>query len=183
MFVGNWFFSFKIMFTLLKKLLTQHSHDCVYQQNFESVGYQVWMNGKVPILIIMCQHIKRDQLSQKIKIDFLLFPKWLFFHLNFGAKIFEIGHCVLEIWQFHWGCHNRLVKSWFWEKCSLNSRICTQSIGIWKFRGPFVHENPVFAPNPSSNLKIEYWRFQNMWNLPIDFGIIFWDKNFDFASP
>ncbi len=24
-------------------------------------------------------------------------------------------------------------------------------------------------------LKIKYWRFQNMWNLKIDFGTIFWD--------
>ena len=39
---------------------------------------------------------KRDQLSHKIKTDFLLFPKWLFFHLNF-----DIRHCVLEIWQFY----------------------------------------------------------------------------------
>ena len=73
---------------------------------------------RLNILKYVSQHIERDQLSLKIKIDFLLFPKWLFFHLNFGAKIFEIGHCVLEIWQFYWGCHNRLVKSWFWEKDS-----------------------------------------------------------------
>ena len=52
------------------------------------------------------------------KIYFLLFPKWLFFQFKFGAKIFEIGNCILEIWQFHWGCQNRLVKSWFWEKGS-----------------------------------------------------------------
>ena len=24
---------------------------------------------------------------------FLIFPKWLFCDLNFGAKFFEIGHC------------------------------------------------------------------------------------------
>ena len=44
------------------------------------------------------QHIKRDQLSHKIKIDFLLFPKWLFFQLNFGAKI-----CVkldIAFWRY-----------------------------------------------------------------------------------
>ncbi len=44
--------------------------------------------------------MERDQLSQKNKIDFLLFPKWLFFHLNFGAKIFEIGLCVLGYGSF-----------------------------------------------------------------------------------
>ena len=54
----------------------------------------------IPIIIVS-QHIERDQLSQKIKIDFLLFSKWLFFHLNFDTKSFEIGHCVLEIWQFY----------------------------------------------------------------------------------
>ena len=63
--------------------------------------------------IYVSQHIKRDQLSQEMKIDFLLFPKCLFFHLNFGATMFAIGHCVLEIWQFYRGCHNRLVKSCF----------------------------------------------------------------------
>ncbi len=67
---------------------------------------------------IVSQHIERDQLSPNIKIDFLLFPKWLFFHLNFGAKNFEIRHCSLEIWQIYWGCHDILVNSWFWEKGS-----------------------------------------------------------------
>ena len=46
---------------------------------------------------------------------------------------------------------------------------------FWKFRGLFLHEHTVFAPNPSSNWKIKYWRLQNMWNLKIDFGTIFWD--------
>ena len=36
----------------------------------------------------------------EIKIDFLLFPKQLFFQRNFCCKNVEIGHCVLEIWQF-----------------------------------------------------------------------------------
>ena len=47
---------------------------------------------------------------------------------------------------------------------------------FWKFRGPFLHERTVFAPNPSNNLKIKYWRFQKMWNLKIDFGTTFWDS-------
>ncbi len=34
------------------------------------------------------QHIEMDQLSQKFKIDFLLFLKRLFFQLNFGTKYF-----------------------------------------------------------------------------------------------
>ena len=43
------------------------------------------------------QHIKRDQLSQKIKIIFLPFPKWLFFHLNFGAKNFINGNFIEDV--------------------------------------------------------------------------------------
>ncbi len=46
----------------------------------------------------MTQHIERDQLGQKFKIDFLLFPNWLFFQLNLGSNIFETGRYVLEIW-------------------------------------------------------------------------------------
>ena len=34
-------------------------------------------------------------MSQKFKIDLVLFPKWLFFQLNFGAKNFFVkGRCV-----------------------------------------------------------------------------------------
>ena len=62
--------------------------------------------------------------------------KWLFFQLNFGAKIFEIRRCVLQIWRFHWWCHNRLVKSWFREKYSYNLGICTK---CWHFGNPQVH--------------------------------------------
>ena len=40
----------------------------------------------MPYSKIMSQHIEKDQLSQKIKTDFLLFPNWLFFHLIFGAE-------------------------------------------------------------------------------------------------
>ncbi len=56
----------------------------------------------------MSQHIKRDQLSQKIKIDFLLFPKCLFLHLNFGAKILKSDIAFLRYDNFiedvitHW---------------------------------------------------------------------------------
>ncbi len=73
------------------------------------------------------------------------------------------------------GCHNRLVKSWFWEKDSSNMGICDKVLVFWHFRGQFLHENTVFAPNPSSNFKIKYWRFQSVWNLKIDFATIFWD--------
>ena len=80
------------------------------------------------------QHIERGQLSQKIKMDFLLFSEWLFFQLNFGAKIF--GHCILEIWQFHWGRHNRLLKSWYQEKGSQKLEICTK---YWYLSNSDVH--------------------------------------------
>ena len=63
----------------------------------ESV-YNVWIECGSNLFIYVSQHIERDQLSQKTKMDFLPFPKWLFFYLNFGAKFVEIGHCILEIW-------------------------------------------------------------------------------------
>ncbi len=59
----------------------------------------------------VAKHIEMDQLGQKFQIDFLLFLKWLFFQLNFGAHIFETVHCVLKIciigqsccqWSFLW---------------------------------------------------------------------------------
>ena len=46
---------------------------------------------------------------------------------------------------------------------------------FWQFRCQFLHKDTLFGPNPSSNLKIKYWRFQNLWNLKINFGITFWD--------
>ena len=119
----------------------------------QSDWFLIYLFFVLHMYIYMSQHIKRDQLSQKIKTDFLLFPKWLFFQLNFGAKFFEIGHCVLEIWQFYWGCHDRLVKCWFWEKGSYGNLY--KVLLFWHFRGQFLHENTAFAPNPSSTLKIK----------------------------
>ena len=52
--------------------------------------------------------------------------------------------------------------------------ICTKYWYFGKCRGQFLHENTVFAPNPSYDLKIKYSRFQSMWNLKIDFVTIFW---------
>ena len=37
----------------------------------------------------VAQHIKMDHLGQEFKIDILLFSKWLFFWLNFGAFFFK----------------------------------------------------------------------------------------------
>ncbi len=39
---------------------------------------------------------------------------------------------------------------------------------------PFYTKTFFFASNTSSNLKIKHWRFQNMWNVKIYFGTIFW---------
>ena len=57
-----------------------------------------------------------DQMGQKFKTVLLSFPKWLFFQPNFGGKCLKIGHCVPEIWLFHWWSHNRTVQSWFLRK-------------------------------------------------------------------
>ncbi len=123
----------------------------------------------------MSQHIERDQLSPNIKMDFLLFPKWLFFHLNFGANIFEIGHCVLEIWQIYWRCHNRLVESWFWEKGYWNLGICTQfwylgnSEVNFDTKTLFLHQIlQVTWRLSTKNSKV--WEISKN-----DFGTIFWD--------
>ncbi len=95
--------------------------------------------------------LSRDQLGQIIKIYILLFPKCLFFQLNFGAKMFEIGHCVLEIWHFNWGCHNRLVK--LFEKKALQIWESVQNIGILATEMSIFTWKYSFVPNPSSELK------------------------------
>ena len=74
-----------------------------------------------------------------------------------------------------------VITDWWkvdFEKKALKICESVQSIGIWQFIGQFWHENTVFAPNPSSNLKTKYWRFQSMWNLKIDYIL----RYFDFAS-
>ncbi len=52
------------------------------------------------VIQYVSQHIERDQLSLKIKIDFLLIPKWLFFHLNFDAKFLKSGIVFLRYGNF-----------------------------------------------------------------------------------
>ena len=69
---------------------------------------------------------------------------------------------------------------YFLNGCSFSTRLLKfgnlyKILAFWQFKGPFLPENTAFAPNTSSNLKIKYWRFQNMWNIKIDFGIILWD--------
>ncbi len=77
---------------------------------------------------------------------------------------------------------NRTLRSWdmaillrMWKKALKIFLNLYKVLVFWQFRGQFWQENTVFAPNPSSNLKIKHWRFQSMWNLKIDFRIIFWD--------
>ena len=125
--------------------------------------------------LFVSQHIERDQLFQMIKIDFLLYPKWLFFHLNFDAKICEIGHCVLEIFQFSLRMSYQINEKLILRKRLLKFGNPYKVLVFWQFRGQFFHEHTVFPPNPSSNLQIKYWRLQNIWNLKINFGTIFWD--------
>ncbi len=47
------------------------------------------------IEVIVTQHIEMAQLGPTF---ILLCAQWLFFQLNFGAKIFEIGDFILELW-------------------------------------------------------------------------------------
>ena len=82
----------------------------------------------------------------------------------------------IEVVMKHWW------KIEFEIKALTNLWICTK---CWCFGNSEVHfyrKTMFFTPNPSSNLKIKYWRFQNMWNFKINSGTIFWDI-FDFASP
>ena len=102
-------------------------------------------------------------------------PKWLFFHLTFGTKCFEIGHCVFEIWQIYWQCHNIIGEKLILRKTLLKFQNLYKVLVFLQLRSQFWHKITVFAPNHSSNLKVKYWRFQSMWNLKIDFGTIFWD--------
>ncbi len=72
---------------------------------FSSCVRLIMYLGQVPgfnidIDICVSTHRKGPVVSED-QIDFLVNPRWLFFHFNFSAKIFEIGHCVLEIWQFY----------------------------------------------------------------------------------
>ena len=111
--------------------------------------------GKVSYAIILLrwryvtQHIERNQLSLKFKIDFCSFLNGCSFSSIFVQNLFEIRHCVLEIKQFYWWCHyqwklilrERLLKV-------VNSGKVLVSIAI---QSPFWHENAVSASNPPSN--------------------------------
>ncbi len=55
-------------------------------------GKELAKNGK-------CNTTHRNEpFGSEMKNNFMLFPKWLFSQLNFGAKMSEIGHCVVKIW-------------------------------------------------------------------------------------
>ncbi len=89
----------------------------------------------------------------------------VFFQLNFGTKFMKSDIVFWRCVNFFSSHYNRSVKSWFWEVWE--SR---QSIGIIA-----IQKSKFFTSNPSRNIKSKYWRFQNMWNLKIDLGTIFWD--------
>ena len=85
----------KLLIIIKTVLVLIHSH--IPKHCFQNVWAGIFAPQSKKA-VYLSQHIERDQLSPNIKIDSLLFPKWLFFHLNSGAKIFEMGLCVLEIW-------------------------------------------------------------------------------------
>ena len=52
--------------------------------------------------------------------------------------------------------------------------ICTWSISVLAIKRSIFTGKQCFCTKSSSKLKIKYCRFQNMWNLKIDVGTIFW---------
>ncbi len=89
-----------------------------------------------------------------------LFTWWKLEHLMWTARSQSEHFIDLELFLKIIRFHTRHMLA---VKLALGWHILTQK------------HYSVFAPNPSSNLKIKYWRFQSMWNLKIDFGTLFWD--------
>ena len=127
----------------------------------------------------MTQHIKIDQLGQKFKIEFLLFPKRLFFEFNFGAKVSEI----MQILQSQDIIISLMTSKQIGEKLIL--RKSSQHLGIWAKcwhtiaiqKSIFTWKHCFYRSNPSSNLESKHWRFQNTSNLKINlrqYFEIFW---------
>ncbi len=111
----------------------------------------------------LTQHIERYMLGQKFIIAFLLFPKWLFFKLNFGAKKFgfsDIAFLRVDFEEFKIGK--------------------LESIGVQgNSKVHFYMKTPFLCQilQTPFNLESKYWRFQNMWTLKIDIETIleiFW---------
>ena len=118
--------------------------------------------------IIVTQHIEKDQLGQKIKITFCYFLNGCFFSSILVQRFLKSDITFLRYGNF---INEKLILRRRLLKCGNLHKVLV----FGQFRGPFLHENTIFAPNLSRNLKIKYWRLQNMWNLKIDFGTIFWD--------
>ncbi len=83
--------------------------------------------------IIVTQHIKMDQSGQKFKFAFWLFPKWLFFQLDFGENYFDIGHYIDTFLRYGSFIDDIITDQWKvdFEKVSES----LQSIGVqavWK---------------------------------------------------
>ncbi len=122
------------------------------------------------------------------KIDFHCYVEWfnrLIYNmwLNTSKGISRLIRSKFNFWYFLNGCSissilvEKMLKSniaflkygnfiedfttdcWFWEKGSYNLGICTKVLVFGQFRGPFLHENTIFAANPSSNVRIKYCRF------------------------
>ncbi len=86
---------------------------------------------------------------------FPLCPKLLFFQLNFVQKLLKSHSTPL---RYHWWHHNRLVKSWFWEKGSsvkFGNLAGKQSIGTHSQVHNIIYMKmlSIFTSNPSSNLE------------------------------
>ena len=109
--------------------------------------------------------------DQKLKIVSLLFPKWLFFQLNYGVIFFwnRTLHLISR-YGYHWW-HQNVNKTLI-----LSERLLKlENLGkVLQFKSPFLHENAVFSSNPSSNLKsISIEDSEVCENLKIDLGTIF----------
>ncbi len=135
---------------------------------------QVW--------VYATHHIQMDQLvgSSKLTSRYTVIPKWLFFQLNFGAKLFEIGHCVLGIVVISLMTSQQLDhKSWFWEKGSYSLGILANYSFTRNWKVNFYMKMIfLYQILKASLIESKYWRFPNMCH-QINLWTIFW--NLDFA--
>ena len=76
------------------------------------------------------------------------------------------GNFIDNIMKDWWkvDCEKKAYKAWEFR----------QNIGVNNNSEVHIFMKGCFFTS-SSNLESKYWRFQNMWDLKIDLGIIFWD--------
>ncbi len=101
----------------------------------------------------------------------MLFPKWLFFHLNFDAKFLKSKSAFLRYCNFI----EDVITDWWKVDFEKNLGIFRKYWYFGNQRSIFTTWKHYYCTIYSSNLKIKYWRFWSMWNLKIDFGTIIWD--------